>query len=84
MTRLLQCDAMPTMPTVRCYAMPTMNRYLGTPVLTSLINIFYNGNIKDCNSGMRIFRNDKIKQIKLCQTNILDIFSQTEHFELRS
>ena len=45
-------------------AMPTMNRYLGTPVLTSLINIFYNGNIKDCNSGMRIFRNDKIKQLK--------------------
>ena len=45
-------------------AMPFINKYFGTPILTSLINTFYKGNITDCNSGMRIFRNDKIKKIQ--------------------
>lgn len=44
-------------------AMPFLNKYLGTPVLTSSINFFYNTNIKDCNSGMRIFKTEKIKKI---------------------
>jgi len=39
-------------------AMPFLHRYVGTPVLTSLINLFYAGKgsrIADCNSGFRGF-----------------------------
>src|SRR4051812_25804630 len=34
-------------------AMPTLNRYLGTPVLTFILNRLFSTNITDCNCGMR-------------------------------
>lgn len=34
-------------------AMPNSHRYLGTPVLTMLINMFFGTHISDCNCGMR-------------------------------
>ena len=34
-------------------AMPTLNRYLGTPVLTALLNLLFGTHITDCNCGMR-------------------------------
>lgn len=34
-------------------AMPFLHRYLGTPVLSSLINLFFGGRVRDCNSGFR-------------------------------
>lgn len=37
-------------------AMPWMHRYLGTPVLTGLINLFFRGKLSDCNSGFRCVR----------------------------
>lgn len=37
-------------------AMPFLHRYLGTPVLTLLINIFFGGKLSDCNSGFRCVR----------------------------
>jgi hypothetical protein len=37
-------------------AMPTLHRYLGTPVLTGLINFFFNGKLSDCNSGFRCLK----------------------------
>jgi hypothetical protein len=36
--------------------MPFLHRYLGTPVLTALINLFFGGRIRDCNSGFRCLR----------------------------
>lgn len=42
--------------TIEVGAMPFLHRYLGTPVLTALINWLLGGNISDCNSGMRIFK----------------------------
>ncbi len=39
--------------TIQPGAMPFLHRYLGTPVLTSLINFFFNGQLSDCNSGFR-------------------------------
>lgn len=36
-------------------AMPTLNRYMGTPVLSWLIRRIYGIPITDCNSGMRLF-----------------------------
>lgn len=37
-------------------AMPPLHRYLGTPVLTGLINFFFRGRLSDCNSGFRCIR----------------------------
>ena len=37
-------------------AMPTLHRYLGTPVLTWLINRLFRGRLTDCNSGFRCIR----------------------------
>ena len=37
-------------------AMPFLHHYLGTPVLTKLINLFFSGKLSDCNSGFRIFK----------------------------
>ncbi|OGV63266.1 MAG: hypothetical protein A3K19_12895 [Lentisphaerae bacterium RIFOXYB12_FULL_65_16] len=39
-------------------AMPPLHRYLGTPVLTWLINRLYGGRLSDCNSGFRCVRRD--------------------------
>jgi len=37
-------------------AMPFLNRYLGTPILTFLVRLLYGINTTDCNSGMRVVR----------------------------
>ena len=42
--------------TIEPGAMPTLHRYVGTPVLTSLINLLFRGSLSDCNSGFRCIR----------------------------
>ncbi|WP_395736493.1 glycosyltransferase family 2 protein [Prosthecobacter sp.] len=37
-------------------AMPPLHRWLGTPVLTTLINLLFHGKLSDCNSGFRCIR----------------------------
>jgi len=37
-------------------AMPWLHRRLGTPVLTTLINLLFHGRLSDCNSGFRCIR----------------------------
>ena len=37
-------------------AMPCLHRYLGTPVLTFLINLLFGGKLSDCNSGFRLMK----------------------------
>ena len=39
-------------------AMPPLHRYIGTPVLTWLINRLYGGKLTDCNSGFRCVRQE--------------------------
>ena len=39
--------------TIHSGAMPFLNRYLGTPVLTFLINLFFKAGISDVNCGLR-------------------------------
>lgn len=46
-------------------SMPYLNKFLGTPVLSYLISFFFKIKIKDCNSGMRMFRTSKIKCLEL-------------------
>lgn len=42
--------------TIEKRAMPKLNRYIGTPILTFLIRLIYRLPMSDCNSGMRAFR----------------------------
>ncbi len=42
--------------TIEPGAMPTLHRWLGTPVLTWLINTLFHGRLTDCNSGFRCIR----------------------------
>jgi glycosyltransferase involved in cell wall biosynthesis len=42
--------------TIEPGAMPPLHRWLGTPVLTGLINVLFKGNLSDCNSGFRCLR----------------------------
>ncbi|OYW74345.1 MAG: hypothetical protein B7Z37_18250 [Verrucomicrobia bacterium 12-59-8] len=37
-------------------AMPALHRWVGTPVLTTLINWLFHGKLSDCNSGFRCIR----------------------------
>lgn len=42
--------------TIEPGAMPPLHRWLGTPVLTTLINLLFRGRLSDCNSGFRCLR----------------------------
>ncbi|MDZ4290065.1 MAG: glycosyltransferase [Prosthecobacter sp.] len=44
------------MGTIEPGAMPTLHRHLGTPVLTTLINLLFHGKLSDCNSGFRCLK----------------------------
>lgn len=46
-------------------AMPIMNRYIGTPILTQLIKVIYRLNHSDCNSGMRMVKKEFYKKLKM-------------------
>lgn len=46
-------------------AMPWLNRYVGTPVLSILIRGLFSYPVYDCNSGMRILRRDKYPALNL-------------------
>lgn len=43
-------------------AMPFLHRYLGTPILTKIINWLFHGKLTDCNSGFRIMKKTAYKQ----------------------
>lgn len=46
-------------------AMPVLHQYLGTPVLTFLINLLYGTKISDCNCGLRGFSKDAFDRLGL-------------------
>lgn len=46
-------------------AMPWSHRYIGTPILTKMINIFFKTNISDCNSGLRALTRSAFQRMKL-------------------
>ncbi|MGN0025163.1 MAG: glycosyltransferase family 2 protein [Candidatus Avelusimicrobium sp.] len=51
-------------------AMPFLNRYAGTPVLSALIRWLFSFPVYDCNSGMRIMRRDKYEALGLKHTGM--------------
>lgn len=51
-------------------AMPFLNRYLGTPVLTLIMNLFFNTKIGDMNCGMRGFTKKAFIAMRLKTTGM--------------
>lgn len=51
-------------------AMPALHRYLGTPVLTQILNTFYGTRISDCNCGLRGFNTKKINAVSFFSTGM--------------
>lgn len=46
-------------------AMPFLHRYLGTPVLTRILNWLFGTGISDCNCGMRGIRKDAFERLRM-------------------
>lgn len=51
--------------TIHPEAMPFLNRYLGTPVLTFFINLFFDARISDVNCGMRALSKKAFESMNL-------------------
>lgn len=56
-------------------AMPWPNRYLGTPVLSFCLRIFFSIPTYDCNSGMRVFRRSQVLAMNL-RSNGMELASE--------
>ena len=46
-------------------AMPWLHRYIGNPVLTLFLNLFFKANVGDAHSGFRALTKDALKRMKL-------------------
>jgi len=51
-------------------AMPSLNRYFGTPLLTEIGKIFFKIKLSDFHCGMRAFRRDKLLELNLVTTGM--------------
>lgn len=51
-------------------AMPFLHRYLGTPVLTFILNLLFKLKISDCNCGMRCLTKKAFNEMKLCSSGM--------------
>ncbi len=51
-------------------AMPFLHRYLGTPVLTFILNLFYGTKLSDSQCGMRMFKKSCLDNIEFNTTGM--------------
>ncbi len=51
-------------------AMPPLHRYLGNPVLTGMLNLFFRTGVSDAHCGMRAFRRDLLPKLDLRTTGM--------------
>jgi glycosyltransferase involved in cell wall biosynthesis len=51
-------------------AMPWLHRYVGNPVLTGVLNLFYGTGVKDAHCGMRALRRDVLPRLDLQTTGM--------------
>lgn len=56
--------------TIHKGAMPFLHRYLGTPVLTFILNLLYKTNLSDSQCGMRMFKRDCLEKIEFKTTGM--------------
>jgi glycosyltransferase involved in cell wall biosynthesis len=58
------------MGNIRPGAMPWLHRYIGNPLLTGILNLFFRTGIKDAHCGMRAFRSDVLPALDLRTTGM--------------
>jgi glycosyltransferase involved in cell wall biosynthesis len=58
------------LPNVRPGAMPWLHRYVGNPLLTGLLNLFFRSGVSDAHCGMRAFRRDLLPALNLRTTGM--------------
>jgi glycosyltransferase involved in cell wall biosynthesis len=51
-------------------AMPWLHRYVGNPVLTGILNVFFRTGVKDAHCGMRALRRDVLPRLDLRTTGM--------------
>jgi glycosyltransferase involved in cell wall biosynthesis len=51
-------------------AMPWLHRYVGNPVLTGILNLFFRTGVKDAHCGMRALRRDVLARLQLRTTGM--------------
>src|SRR5947209_1008017 len=51
-------------------AMPWLHRYVGNPILTGLLNLFFRTGVKDAHCGMRALRRDSLERLDLRATGM--------------
>jgi glycosyltransferase involved in cell wall biosynthesis len=51
-------------------AMPWLHRYVGNPVLTGVLNLFFHTGVKDAHCGMRAFRREVLPKLDLRTTGM--------------
>src|SRR6266566_8108168 len=51
-------------------AMPWLHRYVGNPVLTGILNLFFRAGVKDAHCGMRALRRDVLPRLELRTTGM--------------
>jgi glycosyltransferase involved in cell wall biosynthesis len=51
-------------------AMPWLHRYVGNPILTGLLNLFFSTGISDAHCGMRALRRDVLERLDLRTTGM--------------
>jgi hypothetical protein len=58
------------MPGLRPGSMPRLHRYVGNPLLTGLLNLFFRTGVSDAHCGMRAFRRDLLPALDLKTTGM--------------
>lgn len=56
-------------------AMPTLHQYVGNPLLTKFLNMFYGAGVSDAHSGMRVFTRDAWERMD-CETTGMEFASE--------
>lgn len=56
-------------------AMPALHEYVGNPLLTKFLNVFYGAGVSDAHSGFRAFRADVLDELDL-ETNGMEFASE--------
>ena len=51
-------------------AMPWLHRYIGNPILSGTLNLFFKTGVRDAHCGMRAFRRDKLPLLDLRTTGM--------------
>jgi glycosyltransferase involved in cell wall biosynthesis len=69
-------------------AMPWLHRYVGNPILTGVLNLFFRTGVKDAHCGMRGFRRDILPVLDLRTTGMefaseMVIRAAKEHLDIR-